>query len=95
MRRLADASVIIIPDTNTHEGGKLKGKSFVLTGTLASMSRAQAKEKIRALGGTTSESVSKKTSFVVAGEEAGTKRAVAEKLGIPVLTEVELLRLIG
>ncbi|MDO8582493.1 MAG: BRCT domain-containing protein, partial [bacterium] len=65
------------------------------TGTLASMSRDEAKEKIRALGGTTSESVSKKTSYVVAGNEAGSKRAAAEKLGVPVLTEVEFIALIG
>ncbi len=95
MERLADAGISFALDRAAPEGGRLKGKSFVLTGTLSSLSREEAKEKIRALGGTTSESVSKKTGYVVAGDEAGSKRAAAEKLGVPVLTEVEFLRLIG
>ncbi len=95
IERLTSAGVVISAEPEAVEGGRLKGKSFVLTGTLASMSRDEAKEKIRALGGTTSESVSKKTSYVVAGAEAGSKRATAEKLGVPVLTEVEFIALIG
>ena len=95
MRRLTDAGITILVEAPKPTGGKLKGKSFVLTGTLASMSRDEVKEKIRALGGTTSESVSKKTGYVVAGDEAGSKRAAAEKLGVPVLTEVEFLAIIG
>ncbi|MDP3772380.1 MAG: NAD-dependent DNA ligase LigA [bacterium] len=65
----------------------LAGKTFVLTGTLASFSRDEAKEMIRACGGTIAESVSKKTNFVVAGSDPGSKRARAEALGVPILDE--------
>ncbi len=71
----------------------LAGKSFVLTGTLASMSRDEAKAKIRALGGSVSSAVSKKTSYVVAGENSGTKLDEAQRLDRPVLTEGEFLNL--
>lgn len=76
-------------------GGRLAGKTFVLTGTLESMSRDEAKKKIRDLGGDVSGSVSKKTNYVVAGEEAGSKRKEAEKLGVTILAETEFLRMIG
>ncbi|HRY63292.1 MAG TPA: NAD-dependent DNA ligase LigA [Patescibacteria group bacterium] len=75
-------------------GGKFKGQTFVLTGTLDSLSREAAKAKIIALGGETSESVSAKTSYVVAGANPGSKLAKAEKLGVKVLDEQEFLRLI-
>lgn len=74
-------------------GGKLAGKTFVLTGTL-SMPREEAEAKIRAFGGTVSGSVSKKTSFVVAGESAGSKLAKAEELGVEVLNEEEFARML-
>jgi DNA ligase (NAD+) len=67
----------------------------VLTGTLSSMTREQAKEELQALGATVSGSVSGKTTAVIAGEKAGSKLAKAEKLGIPVLSEDDLLRLLG
>ena len=65
----------------------LAGKTFVLTGTLPNLTREQATEKIEAAGGKVSGSVSKKTSYVVAGDEAGSKLEKAQKLGVPVLDE--------
>jgi len=74
---------------------QLSGQTFVLTGTLPSLSRSQAKELIEAAGGKVSGSVSKKTSYVVAGEEAGSKLSKAESLGVPVLDEAGLKALLG
>lgn len=74
--------------------GKLSGKTFVLTGTLANMAREIAKEKIRDLGGDVSDSVSQQTDFVVAGENPGSKIAKAKSLGVKILTEPEFLKMI-
>jgi DNA ligase (NAD+) len=76
-------------------GTTLAGLTFVLTGTLPTLTRDEAKEKIETAGGKVSGSVSKKTSYVVAGEEAGSKLATAEKLGVPVLDEAGLLNLLA
>ena len=74
--------------------GMLSGKSFVLTGTLPTLSRDEAKERIEAAGGKITGSVSKKTDFVVAGVEAGSKLAKAQTLGLTILDEPALLALI-
>lgn len=73
---------------------KLKGRIFVLTGSLETMTRAQVKEKIRLLGGEISESVSKKTDYVIAGKSPGTKLEEAKKLGIKVIDEAKFLEMI-
>jgi DNA ligase (NAD+) len=74
---------------------KLAGKAFVLTGRLSSMSRDEAGDAIRSMGGTVSSSVSKKTDHVVAGEDAGSKLKKATELGVSILDEDAFLKLIG
>ena len=73
---------------------RFSGKVFVLTGALSKFTREEASEKIELLGGKTSGSVSKKTSFVIVGENAGSKERKARELGIPILTEDEFLEMI-
>lgn len=83
------------PEPRTASTGSLTGRTFVVTGTLSSMTREQAQEALTARGAKVTASVSKKTSYVVAGSEAGSKLAKAQELGVPVLNEqqfVELLR---
>ena len=80
---------------NTTSFGPLTGMTFVLTGTLPTLSRGEAKQKIEAAGGKVTGSVSKKTSVVVAGEEAGSKLEKARELGIEVWTESRLLERLG
>ena len=73
----------------------LAGKTIVLTGTLPTLSRDAAKDMLEAAGAKVSGSVSKKTSYVVAGEDAGSKLAKAEELGVPVLDEAGMLALLA
>ncbi|MBI3280918.1 MAG: NAD-dependent DNA ligase LigA [Acidobacteria bacterium] len=86
--------------TFTHEkkrkaGGTLDGLTFVLTGTLPNWTREEAKERIEAAGGKVSGSVSRKTNYVVAGEEAGSKLDKANELGVPVIGEARLRELLA
>ena len=76
------------------KGDKFNGKVFVLTGTLPTLKRDDAKQMIESLGGNVSSSVSKKTDFVVAGEEAGSKLTKAQELGVAVITEEEFLKMV-
>ena len=84
----------VIPDEAPKKNGRLAGKTFVLTGTLSSMSREEAEEKVRQLGGSASGSVSKKTSYVIAGENAGSKLEKARSLGVEVLSGEEFVRML-
>ena len=77
------------------KGGPLVGLTIVLTGTLPNLSREDAKARIEAAGGKVTGSVSKKTDFVVAGEEAGSKLDKAQALGVPVIDERQLLEKLG
>ena len=73
---------------------RFEGKTFVLTGTLPTLKRSEAKELIEKFGGKASGSVSKKTDYVLAGEEAGSKLTKAEQLGIKIISEEEFLKMI-
>ncbi len=85
---------VLIEKADKKKMGKFSGMTFVLTGTLSTMSRELAKEKILNLSGKVSGSVSKNTTYVVAGEEAGSKLTNAQKLGVKVLTEDEFLKML-
>lgn len=82
------------PSEPKQKGGIFEGKTFVLTGTLPTMTRSEASKLVEANGGKTSSSVSKKTSYVLAGDEAGSKLTKAQSLGITILTEEEFLEMI-
>lgn len=90
--KLKNNGVVIINPMPKSSGGKFYGQSFVLTGTLAAMSREEAKQKIKSLGGEISESVSKNTGILIAGEKPGSKYAKAKELGIKIWTEDDLIK---
>lgn len=92
IERLLSAGVAPQTEAKT-AGGSLNGLILVVTGTLPTLSRQQAEALIREHGGTASSSVSRKTNYVVAGENAGSKLTKAQTLGIPVIDEEELLRM--
>ena len=94
--RLLKRIKIILPGKSPFlENSKIKGKTFVLTGTMESVSRDKAKEEIKLRGGHLSESVSKNTGFVVAGAEPGSKYDKAKKLGVKIIDEKEFLKLLS
>ena len=76
-------------------GNILEGKTIVFTGELHTLKRTEAEQLAKQYGGYASGSVSKKTSFVVAGENAGSKLRKAQELGVPVITEEEFFKMIG
>ena len=93
--RLEESGLTLTIDRPTSvEDAPLAGQTFVLTGSLEHFTRDGASAKIEALGGRVSSSVSKKTSYLVAGPGAGSKLAKAEKLEVPVLDEESLLKLL-
>ncbi|MBK5229575.1 MAG: NAD-dependent DNA ligase LigA [Thermoleophilia bacterium] len=95
IERLRDAGLQLAGEEPAAAEGPLSGKTLVLTGTLPHMTRDQAREKIEAAGGRVTSTVSKKTDYVVAGDEAGSKLEKAERLGLAVLDEAGLEGLIG
>lgn len=92
LERFDEGGVII--EIERLAGGKLNGKTFVFTGSLTTMTRDQAKQKVRILGGDVSETVSKKIDYVVAGIEAGSKLEKAKKFGIRIIIEKEFQELV-
>jgi len=88
------AAGITWPRVASSSGAAQRDKTFVLTGTMISLTRDEATDAIQRLGGKVSGSVSKKTDYVVAGAEAGSKLKKAEQLGITVLDEAAFLKLL-
>ena len=95
VERLRKAGLQFTHERRREKGGVLEGKTLVLTGTLPNWSREEAKERIEAAGGKVSGSVSKKTSFVVAGEDAGSKLDKARDLSVAVIDEARLREMLG
>lgn len=93
VRRLEQAGVNMRCHTQP-SGNRFAGMTFVLTGTLPTLTRAQAKAMIEDAGGKTASSVSKKTTYVVAGEEAGSKLTKAQELGLAIIDETQLLEML-
>jgi DNA ligase (NAD+) len=95
MKKLERLGVNTTEPRQAAAGGALSGRTVVITGTLPTLSRTQATELVEAHGGHVASSVSKNTSFVVVGENAGSKLEKAKQLGVKTLTEQELLALVG
>ncbi|MBQ8617585.1 MAG: NAD-dependent DNA ligase LigA [Clostridia bacterium] len=95
VRRLLDSGISPQIHKEEQTGERFAGMTFVLTGTLPTLSRAQAEEIIRKNGGKAASSVSKKTSVVLAGESAGSKLEKAQKLGVRIMDETEFLALVA
>ena len=91
INKLKQANVNMKAETQTNQDEKFAGKTFVLTGSLEHYSREEASELIEKLGGKTSSSVSKKTDYVLAGEDAGSKLKKAQELGITIISEEEFI----
>lgn len=95
LKRLLQRGVRIIYPKKTKAHGKLYGKAVVLTGTLEHLTRAQAKELLRAAGGRVASAVSSQTDYVVVGNDPGSKYEKAQKLNIPIISESAFMRLLG
>jgi DNA ligase (NAD+) len=95
IQRMLDARVTFVEEEKEEKPKILEGLTFVFTGTLKSMTRDEAKEKVRELGGKTTDSVSKNVDYVVVGEDPGSKYQKALQLGVKTINEEEFLKLIG
>jgi DNA ligase (NAD+) len=95
IERLRSAGLQFEYRARRRHGGPLAGKTFVLTGTLVNLTREEARQQIEVAGGKVSNAVSKKTSFVVAGEDPGSKLDKARELGVDVIDEKKLIELLG
>lgn len=94
LNKLKEENVNMAEEKTEKTSDKFKGLTFVLTGTLETMGRSEASEIIQSLGGKASGSVSKKTSYVIAGANAGSKLTKAESLGVKIITEQEFLAMV-
>ena len=94
LNRLEQANVNMKAEIQENEDEKFAGKTFVLTGSLEHYSREEASEIIEKMGGKTSSSVSKKTDYVLAGEDAGRKLKKAQELGITIISEEEFITML-
>ena len=94
LAQLREAGLQFKQEPKQHTDGHLRGKTFVLTGTLPNLTRDEAKQRIETAGGKVTGSVSKSTDYVVAGEKAGSKLEKANKLGVTVLSEAEFDQLV-
>jgi DNA ligase (NAD+) len=95
IEKMISGGVEIQYKPSTKKGDKFKGQTFVFTGALQSLTRDEAKRLVEEQGGRVSSSVTKKTTFVVAGEDPGSKLDTAKSLGISVIDEEEFKRLTG
>jgi DNA ligase (NAD+) len=95
LRRLRARGVTVSEPQPVASGGALKGKTVVITGILPTLSRTEAADLVARNGGRVTDGVSRKTTFILAGEAAGSKLEKARQLGIEVIDEAELLRRIG
>ena len=95
VERLREGGVNLQPEEKVLASEKLAGLTFVLTGTLPTLTREEATELIESHGGRVTSSVSSKTSYVLAGENPGSKLAKAQKLGVPIIDEAALREMIG
>jgi DNA ligase (NAD+) len=94
LERLKQAGLNMAAENPAGDQQPLAGKTFVLTGTLAAMERQQASENIEALGGKVSGSVSKKTTYLLLGDEPGSKYDKAMQMGVSIMSEDEFLALL-
>lgn len=94
MKKLENARILLIVPPALDSGNKLKGTSFVFTGEMKNISRNEAKERTRILGGDASESIGKKTSYLVVGKNPGSKYEKAKKFGVKIINETQFLQML-